>query len=466
MSYNPLRNLLAIFICIVLAASCRKDDPPGPPTGPVTQQEINNWILDSMRYFYLWNQDLPAKADTQETVAFFNRLKHSADRFSIIYNPGDYYSIPRTMLYSFGMDYSVIEWPNAAGGVIGVINYVIPGSVAEQRGLKRGTYFTRINNTVLNSSNASTFTEALLRDGSGYLTPATVNNGLVTENETVSIYSGPQNPYPIHELKTFQVNTRKVGYLFYNYFHDAYNQQLLDAFLELKNAGVTELILDLRYNPGGSVAAAAQLTALIAPNVNEQSIFAKYSGNANLGQRNISFKSALSVPEVGSPIAFSSLTAGRLSLSRVFILSGPQTASAAELVINNLKPFMQVTQIGQSTYGKDKGAVIIQDARTPQRIPWVMLPITYNLSNASGTGGYTQGITPQYIINEMSYQPLSPIGDATDPLIAKAVSIMNGGGRQTAPEQAPSARVYFDTHEQPAAGSIITIPSHLIKATE
>ncbi|HEY8915035.1 MAG TPA: S41 family peptidase, partial [Chitinophaga sp.] len=221
--------------------------------------------------------------------------------------------------------------------------------------------------------------------------------------------------------------------------------------------------LDLRYNPGGSVAAAAMLAALIAPNINEQSGFVKYSGNGNLGQRIISFRSALSVPESGGPIAFSALEPARLSLSRVFILCGRQTASAAELLINNLRPYMQVYLIGQPTFGKDKGAVIIQDMRTPQRIPWTLMPISYNLANAKGEGGYTQGITPQYVVDELSKQPLAPIGDNTDPLIAKAIDILNGNGRQTAPAPQTSTRIYFDSRQQQSNMNVVKIPAKLFR---
>ncbi|GAA0540092.1 S41 family peptidase [Chitinophaga japonensis] len=474
MSYNPskawpsynhlLRKMLPVFLCIILTAACRKDNGVAPPTGPVTQQEINNWILDSMRYFYLWNQYLPAKADTQPTVAFFNSLKYTSDRFSVIYDPEDLSTYPKTMLYTFGIDFSVIDWPDAATGAIGVITYVLPGSPAQQQGLKRGDYFTRINGTPLNGTNAAALSAAWLAAGTGSLTPAAVNGDTITEGNAISLNEKTQIQYPIHELKALQVGGKTVGYLFYNLFHDAYSLELLGAFKQFKIWGVTELVLDLRYNSGGSVATAAMLTALIAPGINEETIFAKYSGNANLGQRNITFKSALSVPEFGEPISFSSLEPGQLSLPRVFILSGPQTASAAELVINNLKPFTEVVQIGQSTYGKDKGAVIISDMRSPKRIPWVLQPITYNLSNTSGAGGYTQGLTPQYVVNELSHQPLSPIGDENEPLLAKAISILSGNGRQTVPGQIiSSSRVYFDSREQPAAGSIVRIPSALTR---
>jgi len=440
-----LRRIAFVFPLLVMA--CSKKDEPVIPTGPVTQKEINSWMLDSMRYFYLWNDQLPAKADTTLTAtAFFNQMKSSEDRFSFLYNPADHSTYPKYMLYAYGIDFSVIDWPTAPGGVYGVVKLVIPGSVAALNGIQRGSYFTQINGTTLTSANAGTLSNTMLQSGStATLTMATGN--------VITLPAQGLGENPIYRQNTFPVNGKTVGYLFYNYFDDVYNRALSDAFLQFKNAGVTELILDLRYNPGGSVAAAALLNVFIAPGINEQSTFAKYTGNSHLGQKTISFKSALSVPESGAPLSFNDQP--KLSLTRVFILSGTKTASAAELTINALKPYTQVIQIGQTTYGKDKGAITIQNTR----IPWVLLPITYNLSNAKGEGGYTKGITPQYQLDEMATQPLSPLGDMNDPLIAKALSIIEGSGRQTGTTE--EVRRYYDSGKDAANMSTVKIPRTL-----
>ena len=124
---------------------------------------------------------------------------------------------------------------------------------------------------------------------------------------------------------------------------------------------------------------------------------------------------------------------------------------------------MQVYLIGQQTFGKDKGALIIQDMRTPKRIPWTLMPISYNLANSKGEGGYTNGLTPQYIVDELSKQPLAPVGDNTDPLIARAISILNGNGRQTAPTPQISPRVYFDTRQQQADRNVVRMPASLFR---
>lgn len=449
---------LLVFSLLLMACS-KKDQPVTPvPTGPVTQKETNNWMLDSMKYFYLWNDQLPATADTTlTTTAFFNQIKSKEDRFSYIYKPKDNSTYPKYMLFIYGIDFSVIDWPTAPGGAIGVVKLVIPGSLAAQYGVQRGHYFTQINGTTLTAANAIALSNTLLQSGaSAELKMATVNNNTVTEDSTLTIPARNLGENPIYQQKTFNSSGKVIAYLFYNYFNDNYNDALSLAFKQFKDAGATELILDLRYNPGGSVAAAALTDVLIAPNITEQSVFAKYSGNNHLGQRTISFQSALSYPESGAALSFNAQQASRLAFSRVFILSGSKTASAAELTINTLKPYMQVVQIGQTTFGKDKGAVIIQDTRSPQRIPWALMPITYNLSNSKGEGGYTQGITPQYQLDELATQPLSPIGNINDPLIAKAVNIINGGARER--ETNTAVRSYYDSRQQAADMNIVKIP--------
>jgi len=457
-----MRYARSLFCCCLitgLAACSKKDDGPVVPTGPVTQQEINNWILDSMHLFYLWNDQLPTQANnTQETSAFFNSIKSGEDKFSVIYNPNDPATIKSDMLYKYGVDFSIISWPSAPGGVIGVVKLVVPGSYAAADGLKRGDYFTRINETVLTSGNSVSLSEQLRMGSGGTITPATVNGNVVTEEALVSLRPAKITENPVYQSVVINSSAKKVGYLFYNAFVDGYNQYLLTAFQDFKSKGVGELIVDLRYNVGGSLTAAAMITAMIAPNLTEKSTFVKYSGNSRMGVHTLDFAATLSVPETGDPISFNSLSAGRLNLSRVFILSGRQTVSAAELLINNLKPYTQVIQIGQTTVGKDKGAVIVYDMRTPRRIPWIIHPLTYRLANASGEGNYTTGITPKYTIDEMSRQPLLPLGNAADPLIAKALSVIDGNGRTT-PESAVFTRGHiYDARERAAMNSVLIFP--------
>lgn len=444
---------------IVLIAACRKKNDISPvPTGPVTQQEINNWVLDSMRYFYLWSDQLPTNPDKNTAPStFFSNIKNTADRFSLLYNPEDPATYAHDIRSKYGIDFSIISWPQRPEGVMGVVKLVIPGSYAAAAGLKRGSYFTRINETSLTTDNAARLSEQLSTAATGSLTPATVTGSNIVENTPVQLQGKQIVVNPVYTSAVVSNTPHKTGYIFYNAFIDGYNTNLLEAVSKLKSQGITELIIDIRYNTGGSLAAAAMLTALIAPDITENNVFVQYSGNNRLGSRTLNFATALSLPENADPISFGALQSARLQLPRVFLLTGSQTVSAAELLINNLKPYTKVIQIGETTVGKDKGAVIIKDMRSPRRIPWVIQPITYRLSNASGNGNYTQGITPQYRVDEMSSLPLLPLGDASDPLIAKALAIISGNGRAAA-ETSTVTRHIYDAAQPAVINSIVIIP--------
>lgn len=442
-------KLCAVAGAALLLAACNKKDPvaPSPPTGPVTRQEINNWMLDSMRYFYLWNGSLPAKADTSlDAPDFFYSLRNPDDPYSLLYDPGNRSTIPRSMLYNFGMDYNVISWPSAAGGVIGAVKLVMPGSGAAAAGFTRGSYFTRINGIVLTADNAASLTAAVLKDGTGSFTPATVDGATITEKSPINWDLRYERENPVYAATVLMAGNKKAGYLFYNSFTDTYNSTLQAVFQDFKNKGVTDLILDLRYNNGGSIAAAALLTVMIAPDITANSIFVQYTGNSHQGQHQLSFSDALSHPENAGVINFGNLQNARLLLPKVYILSGHQTISAAELTINNLKPYTQVIQIGATTHGKDKGAVVVIDQRSPKRIPWILQPITYRLANAKGEGNYTQGIAPQYVVDEMGRQPLTALGDVNDPLVAKALALISGNGRTSNTEH--TVRMYYEATPQ------------------
>ncbi|WP_295118617.1 S41 family peptidase [uncultured Chitinophaga sp.] len=427
-----LRYLFLLLIPVCFA--CRKNDPPKPqPSGPVTRTEINTWILDSLRYFYLWNDALPARPDTsEETLAWFKSLLSPSDLFSVLYHPLYDSTQPQYLLTNFGIEMSVLQWPLAPGGAIGIIKLVVPSSDAANRGLVRGSYITRINGELITPATAAQLVSNMPAAQTLSLTPATIEQNNVTEQAAISL----QNKTYEHPL-TYSIeliNGRTTARLFYNSFRDATNAELLSTFTKFKQSGVKELVLDLRYNRGGSVSSAAMLTALIAPGINANSAFVQYSGNKRLGKHAYSFAQILAVPENGQPVSFSSLAPGSLGLSRVFILCGHETASAAELVINNLKPFTKVVLIGEKTYGKDKGAISVRDMRSPRRVPWIMLPVTYHLANSKGEGNYANGITPDYVLDEMSEQPLA------DLLYRQAFNIINENGRMAA---LPAYRTLF-----------------------
>ncbi|NLU93412.1 sigma-70 family RNA polymerase sigma factor [Chitinophaga sp. Ak27] len=447
-------NTTVILVGALALWSCRKgSDGPSTPTGPVTTAEVNRWILDSMQWFYYWKDGLPGSPDaSSEAPAYFNSLKNAADRFSFLYDPAVWNTYPASIRSVYGMEVTVVSDDKAPGGALGIIQLVQPGSPAASKGLTRGQLFTRINSQILSTGNAATLLSALVKDRKGQLIMADkAADGKVTETTEQLVTGGGITEEPAVQQSLILTGTpQPTAYLCFNYFDDLQSAALLQAFNTYHQQGIQHLVIDLRYSPGGSVAMAAVLCALASNHIKPTDIFAQYSGNSRLGNRSITFERAMALPEQGTPVSFEQVWGLQLPLNKVYILTGAHTASAAEMVVNSLKPYVTVIQIGGTTLGKDEGMITITDTRNPKRIPWVLMPITYKLLNATGAGGYHQGLAPAYPVDELASLPLQPLGNTSDPLLAKALQLIGApGGRithtaQNAPRQyiTPGAMAY------------------------
>jgi C-terminal processing protease CtpA/Prc len=166
--------------------------------------------------------------------------------------------------------------------------------------------------------------------------------------------------------KVFDVDGRRVGYLFFRNFVRPSTAALDDAFATLREAGVTELVLDLRYNGGGLVDVAVHLGSLIGGLVTRDQVFAEYRHNDRNARRDD--------------------TPNALGLSRVIAITTRASASASELVINSLRPFVQVVIVGGRTYGKPVGQYLLSFCDK------VLAPVSFSLVNANGQGDYFDGL--------------------------------------------------------------------------
>ncbi|MGJ1366823.1 S41 family peptidase [Sphingobacterium spiritivorum] len=216
---------------------------------------------------------------------------------------------------------------------------------------------------------------------------------------------------------------KPTAYLFYNSFDGRYKQNLQQAFSAFKQAGATELIIDLRYNAGGDVGVCAALAAALSE-VNDTDTFLEYRGNSRAGIRKETFGKTISKTYSGTPFSFGELQNMRLSLNRVFILTGGHTASAAEFLVKALRPWTEVIQIGETTLGKDMASFSIRDNNTGKNNPWSIEPLVFKLYNANSEGDYPSGLVPDVTRNELS-EALVPLGDPNDPLIREALTMIN-----------------------------------------
>jgi carboxyl-terminal processing protease len=414
-----------VFLIIILI-SCRKDKNGADyPIG--SNENINTWILDSLKRYYYWNEQLPSSPNIGLSPRdFFNAARNASDRFSYINIPNDATTaIPSNR--NFGFDYATISDQNSPK-VIGIIKVVLKDSPASRAGLKRGDYISKINGKTLTATNAQSLQEEILSSEHFSLGLAELNNNSWTDTRSVEIGKGVSLDQK-EISRIIETDGKKIGYLYFLDFNGGLAKSLTPAFSSFRSEGITDLILDLRYNSGGQVAEAAGLCAMVARNITFDKTFITYKGNKNGGTRTESIGATATFD---GTVNFNVLLEQNLGLSRIYILSTAATASASEVVINNLKPFIQVIQIGEKTRGKDEASFRIFDARSPKLVNWEMHPIVYKLFNAQGNGSYNAGISPDLTINEMDTLPLLPLGDPADPMVKSAIIKITGRTSKTA----------------------------------
>ncbi|WP_080778883.1 S41 family peptidase [Chryseobacterium phocaeense] len=413
--FNFSLLLAAVFIFIL---SCNRNDDEVPRFPDGSRESVNLWVQDSMKRYYYWADQMPAKPDYHLPVKdFFKSLLSSQDRFSFAVDTQDPSSYPRSVRNMYGFDYAVIQLAN--GSVVTTVKLVMKNSPAFNSGLERGMMITKINGKAITAANAEALTSSIKDQTVIELTVGKWENDHIAQEKNITVYYGYSFEQPL-ESKIFEKNGKKTGYLYIYDFPDGMTQALNQKFADFKAAGIQDLIIDIRYNYGGSVASAAALCSLIPSGISSASPFIIYKGNKNGGEVKRTFAEQIQYDPAA--LDFNTLRANALGLNKVYILTSNSTASASEIVINNLKPYMQVLQVGDATLGKDMAGFMVEDKRKPKKISWQLHPVIYKVFNANGEGAYSTGISPQIAVSEYASLPLLPLGDSEETLISSALN--------------------------------------------
>ena len=269
---------------------------------------------------------------------------------------------------------------------------------------------------------------------------ADIENNTITPNDITISLTKEENLVedPVHVAKTFDINGQKIGYLMYNQFVGGSGEQLNAIFADFKANGVTDLVLDLRYNPGGRGYTATILASLIY-GTNTGDLFYKNRYNSKIeAEIDPAATETNFVATTGTGFGNSNSALNSLNLGRVFILATNGSASASELVMNGLVPYMNVVHIGSATTGKNQGSFTFVDDpengnfydedREDQINPenqWAIQPIVIFVENADGFAEYTDGLMPQIELLE-DIANLGVLGDENEPLLARAIQEITG----------------------------------------
>lgn len=427
-----IKTLVVLLFVSTLFVSCFED--MDDKIDPASTLDIQNFIYRGLNYYYLYKADSPKLADDafstdsqldrfltgfESPEALFEYLKSPQDRFSRLFK--DYNVIENALAgvtLSNGMEFGLVYYPDNSGNVFGYVRYVLPNTDAESRGLKRGDLFTTIDGIQLNKDNYS----ELLSPNSYTIELATYDgNDFQQTGNTVQLNKTQYDENPIFISRTLDFNGQKIGYLMYNAFIRNKDTKLNDAFAQFKSDGVTDLVLDLRYNGGGSVETATDLASMITGQFNGE-IFYQEFWNAN--RQSERAKDGLFDNTISNGAATNSL-----NLSNVYILTTSNTASASELVINGLDPYINTVQIGDATTGKFQASFLLYDAPAPnfsrqQASPshtYVMLPLVFKTANKVGNTDFVDGLFPEITLKENFFN-LGQLGESDEPLLAAALS--------------------------------------------
>jgi C-terminal processing protease CtpA/Prc len=422
--YLPL--LLAGFVLIFFSQGCEKDK-----NKPDITKKVNHFVYDWFTSAYLWNKYIPRNINPDQEpdpFAMFDKLVYRYDGWSFLTDDAEslfdgYAGVSTT----YGLRLVVGQYSHNT--YFAIVRFVYPNSPAEAAGLKRGDIIMRLNNTPIMADNypdlyysasiSVQLGEYIPRDKGG---PDIVLNGTSISMSARKMYLDP-----VQTWKIIDTCDSKIGYLCYTDYVEESHAKLATVFSEFKNEGVTDIVLDLRYNPGGAATTCRYLSSILVPSsaLENKSVFLKEIWNDYL----------MGGYEDDDLIEYFDQEVNiNMDLSRLYVLTSDGTASASEATIVGLQPYMDVTMIGDTTHGKYCGAALLQPwtdkewkVVDPDIKNWAMSLVVYKYANNDDYTDFTDGLIPDpdHIVIDPVFD-YKPLGNVNDPALAKAIELITG----------------------------------------
>ncbi len=450
---------LVLLFSLLLIFSCSSDDDTPTPEPEVINnpdQNIDQFIWQGLNAVYLYKADVNnlandrfatdqdlfrflADFDTPEATfdgllstntLTINNQSFDVDPFSFIVD--DYVALEQAfsgVSKSNGMDFGLILVSQGSSDVLGFVRLVLPGTDAEAKGLTRGVLFNAVNGVRLTTS---TDFNAVFSPDTYSIDLVTFSGGTVTPTgSTISLTKAEYTENPIFISKTIDHMGQKIGYLMYNSFVFNFDEQLNDAFAQFQADGITDLVLDLRYNGGGRVSSAIILSSLISGTATDQ-VFSTETWNAEL-QADFQANNPGRLVNNFTNQTLGGTALNTLGLNRVYVLTTSRSASASELVINGLEPYIDVIQIGGTTSGKYQASITLYDsdgfgrngANLDQTHTYAIQPLVLKSANADGVTDYAAGLFPDIALTE-SVLDLGVLGDVDERFLKAALDNITG----------------------------------------
>jgi carboxyl-terminal processing protease len=403
-------NVLTLaLVAGLLFAGCKKNHDSAP-TPPTSNDSLKDSVLLYTKDLYLWYKNIP-ESFSASGYADPNAIMEAVRQYSS--EPGFTGPVDR---WSFAVTQH--EWDDLSGGVstdfgMGIffnaasdlrVSYVEKESPAGKAGVSRSWRIKTINNNSdITTGNASFIVNAVYQSTTGTFV-FTKPSGTDT---TITLTAGVYQEHPIYVDSVYTAGASKVGYMVLNSFlgdTTEIKSEFQRVFNKFNSQSVNEVVIDLRYNGGGFVSLQNELANYLVPTAGNNGLMETEQFNDKYTDFNetINFKKK-----------------GTLNLSRVFIIVSQNTASASELLINSLKPYMNVQLVGPSaTHGKPVGFFPIPVG------DWYIFPVSFRTINKNGEGNYFNGLS----VNSQVADGLTKSwGDVSESCLASALHFISSG---------------------------------------
>jgi carboxyl-terminal processing protease len=364
------KRLLVALVCSAAVAALTPSPVEAQASCSVPSQ--NRWVRDALVDLYYWNRELPSinPVPFPSPQAYLEAVRYR----------------PLDATYSYIADRAEQDALFSTSQFVGLgmstpfdgtelrISEVYPESPAAEAGLRRGDRILSVNGrTVAAIAEAGEIATAFGPHQEG-LEVALEWRPLEGPDRRATLTKRVVTIPPVTLTKLYEVDGRKVGYVVLRNFVEPSTEALDHAFTALRDAGATELVLDLRYNGGGLVTVAQHLASLIGGQRTNGKVFAEYIHNDRHR-------------ELNRQIRFEAKT-NALNVSRLVVITTRASASASEAIVNGLRPYLPVALVGDRTFGKPVGQYALPFCDK------VLNAVSFVLRNANGEADFFTGLAP------------------------------------------------------------------------
>ncbi len=368
--FNKYLILILFGIILALLPACKKDDVQPDDLQPDDPKILaRNEFYELMKEWYFWYDKMPdvdvEDYDTPEEL--LEALRYLPyDRFSYIASKTEFENVVQGKYIGHGFGYSF-----DSEGYPRVI-FVFKDSPLYSEGVRRGWRILTVNGQTIDQYNYKIIfgaSEIGVENTIKFLTPF---------DSTITITSAKKEiqKNTVLHFDTLHVKGKIVAHLVFEGFREPSVNELADAFGFFKNVGANEMILDLRYNAGGMISVTTLLGSLISGEDTDNKLFFKYLHN----NKKTSYDEEVTFAKEPNS----------LNLQSLIVITSRRTYSASEIIINGLKPYLNVVAIGDATGGKPVGMYVWYS----DYADYAFVPISFKIINANGEGDYFNGILP------------------------------------------------------------------------